>query len=192
MSQDELSRKGQDILHIVSKAKEFTEELLKENERLRFKIASLEASGGAQKADERVQGLTVAGTVLGTPHYMAPEQAMGDADVDRRADLYSAGVCVYECLVGDVPFDAGNYNALIQVILNESPPLPSTRSRRSTSSRMMPRNSCEEGSGSRPSAGSVRSCAAPLIAPSGLRISCARPAAMRPSSVRRSRFFIWQ
>ena len=57
MSQDELSRKGQDILQIVAKAKEFTEELLKENERLRFKIAALEAAGGAQAADERVQAL---------------------------------------------------------------------------------------------------------------------------------------
>jgi putative methionine-R-sulfoxide reductase with GAF domain len=57
MSTDELSRKGQDILQIVAKAKEFTEELLKENERLRFKIASLEAAGGAQTADERVQVL---------------------------------------------------------------------------------------------------------------------------------------
>ena len=57
MSTDEISRKGQDILQIVSKAKEFTEDLLKENERLRFKIASLEASGGAQAADERVQAL---------------------------------------------------------------------------------------------------------------------------------------
>jgi putative methionine-R-sulfoxide reductase with GAF domain len=57
MSTDELTRKGQDILQIVSKAKEFTEELLKENERLRFKIASLEAAGGAQAADERVQAL---------------------------------------------------------------------------------------------------------------------------------------
>ena len=57
MSTDELARKGQDILQIVSKAKEFTEDLLKENERLRFKIASLEASGGAQAADERVQAL---------------------------------------------------------------------------------------------------------------------------------------
>jgi putative methionine-R-sulfoxide reductase with GAF domain len=57
MSTDELSRKGQDILQIVSKAKEFTEELLKENERLRFKMASLEASGGGQATDERVQAL---------------------------------------------------------------------------------------------------------------------------------------
>jgi putative methionine-R-sulfoxide reductase with GAF domain len=57
MSTDELSRKGQDILQIVAKAKEFTEDLLKENERLRFKLASLEAAGGAQAADERVQVL---------------------------------------------------------------------------------------------------------------------------------------
>jgi putative methionine-R-sulfoxide reductase with GAF domain len=57
MSQDELSRKGQDILQIVAKAKEFTEELLKGNERLRFKIASLEATGGTQASDERVRAL---------------------------------------------------------------------------------------------------------------------------------------
>jgi putative methionine-R-sulfoxide reductase with GAF domain len=57
MSSDELSRKGQDILQIVAKAKEFTEEVLRENERLRFKIAALEAAGGAQAVDERVQAL---------------------------------------------------------------------------------------------------------------------------------------
>ena len=57
MSQDDLTRKGQDILQIVSKAKEFTEELLKENERLRFKIAALEAGGGAPPGDERLQAL---------------------------------------------------------------------------------------------------------------------------------------
>ena len=45
---DDPSRKGQDFLQIVTKAKEFTEELLKENERLRFKIAALEAAGGAR------------------------------------------------------------------------------------------------------------------------------------------------
>ena len=57
MSQDELSRKGQDILQIVAKAKDFTEELLKENERLRFKIAALEATGGTHSGDERVAAL---------------------------------------------------------------------------------------------------------------------------------------
>ncbi len=83
--------------------------------------------GISQKADERVQQLTVAGTVLGTPHYMAPEQAMGDIDVDARADIYAAGVLMYECLVGDVPFDATNYNALIHVILNDAPASPRQR-----------------------------------------------------------------
>ena len=57
MANDELTRKGQDVLQIVNKAKEFTEEVLKENERLRFKLASLEASGGGQGADERVEAL---------------------------------------------------------------------------------------------------------------------------------------
>ena len=57
MSNDELTRKGQDVLQIVTKAKEFTEEVLKENERLRYKIASLEAGGGGQGADERVKVL---------------------------------------------------------------------------------------------------------------------------------------
>jgi putative methionine-R-sulfoxide reductase with GAF domain len=57
MSNDELARKGQDILQIVSKAKEFTEELLKENERLRYKIASLEAAGGPPAASDQVQEL---------------------------------------------------------------------------------------------------------------------------------------
>jgi nitrate/nitrite-specific signal transduction histidine kinase len=57
MSTDDLSRKGQDILQIVGKAKEFTEELLKENERLRFKIASLEAGGPISSPDERTREL---------------------------------------------------------------------------------------------------------------------------------------
>src|SRR5260221_9455400 len=52
MSTDDPLKKGQDFLHIVAKAKEFTEELLKENERLRFKIVALESSGGAPASSE--------------------------------------------------------------------------------------------------------------------------------------------
>jgi putative methionine-R-sulfoxide reductase with GAF domain len=59
MANDELTRKGHDVLQIVNKAKEFTEEVLKENERLRYKLASLEATGGGQKSDERVETLEV-------------------------------------------------------------------------------------------------------------------------------------
>ena len=83
--------------------------------------------GISHKLDERVTQLTMAGAVLGTPHYMAPEQAKGDSQVDGRADVYAAGVLMYECLTGDVPFDAPNYNKLIQIILNETPTPPTER-----------------------------------------------------------------
>ncbi|MFI5007453.1 MAG: diguanylate phosphodiesterase, partial [Solirubrobacterales bacterium] len=52
MSTDDPLKKGQDFLHIVTKAKEFTEELLKENERLRFKIVALESVGGVPASSE--------------------------------------------------------------------------------------------------------------------------------------------
>jgi putative methionine-R-sulfoxide reductase with GAF domain len=56
MSTDDPLKKGQDFLHIVAKAKEFTEELLKENERLRFKIVALESAGGVPAStEERVK-----------------------------------------------------------------------------------------------------------------------------------------
>jgi len=57
MSNDELTRKGHDVLQIVAKTKEFTEEVLKENERLRYRIASLEAAAGDQADDERTRDL---------------------------------------------------------------------------------------------------------------------------------------
>ncbi len=48
--------------------------------------------------------LTAGGRAMGTPHYMAPEQAMGKT-LDGRADLYAVGVMLYECIVGFPPFD---------------------------------------------------------------------------------------
>ena len=83
--------------------------------------------GISWKDDEQDAKLTVTGSVLGTPHYMSPEQAMGDTDTDRRVDIYAAGVVLYECVVGSVPFEGANYNKLLRVILDNDPTPPSKR-----------------------------------------------------------------
>jgi serine/threonine-protein kinase len=83
--------------------------------------------GISSKVDEATAKLTVTGSVLGTPHYMSPEQASGEQDLDRRADIYATGVLLYECVVGKVPFDAPNYNRLLRTILEGNPASPIER-----------------------------------------------------------------
>jgi eukaryotic-like serine/threonine-protein kinase len=57
-------------------------------------------------------GPTLTGQVLGTPHYMSPEQIMGSKGVDYRTDLWSLAVIAFECLTGRLPFDADNLPGL--------------------------------------------------------------------------------
>lgn len=83
--------------------------------------------GISHKSDEAAAKLTMTGSVLGTPHYMSPEQAMGETEADHRADIYAVGVVLYECAVGDVPFDAPNYNKLLRTILDQQPVPPRRR-----------------------------------------------------------------
>src|SRR4029077_9686346 len=75
------------------------------------------ADGGDRK---RTSTLTAAGTSLGTPAYMAPEQAVADA-VDHRADLYSIGVVAYEMLSGQPPFDGRTAQQLLAAHATQAP-----------------------------------------------------------------------
>jgi serine/threonine protein kinase len=65
---------------------------------------------------------TRVGTTVGTPLYMAPEQAMGDPDIDARADLYSMGVILYQVLGGRPPFEGPDATSVMAAKMLESPP----------------------------------------------------------------------
>ena len=84
-----------------------------------FGIAKL-----ARVGEDGAVSLTQTGVVVGTPLYMAPEQARGDDHVDHRVDVYAVGVLLYECLTGQPPFLGSNALGVIQQILTAPPPPP--------------------------------------------------------------------
>jgi len=82
------------------------------------------ADFGISKKLETDSDLTTMGQILGTPHYMSPEQGEG-RQVDPRSDLYSAGIMLYELLTGEKPFTANTPAALIyQHVHGDVPRLP--------------------------------------------------------------------
>jgi tRNA A-37 threonylcarbamoyl transferase component Bud32 len=76
---------------------------------------------GEARAGGREDTLTQAGVAFGTPDYMAPEQALGE-EVDGRADLYAAGVILFELLTGAPPFDSPDKMAVLRMHVAVSPP----------------------------------------------------------------------
>jgi serine/threonine protein kinase len=81
---------------------------------------------GISKAAQGASQLTGTGTIIGTPHYMAPEQAKG-LEVDGRADQYSLGVVGHQILTGKQPFDGSAHSILYKHVFEPPPPVGDLR-----------------------------------------------------------------
>lgn len=68
------------------------------------------------------QELTIAGSIMGSPHYLSPEQARGQSDLDHRVDLYAMGVILFRSMTGHIPHQAQSYPELIHRIATDPVP----------------------------------------------------------------------
>ncbi len=88
----------------------------------------IERSGRVKVADfgiaksETSGNITTTGTILGTPNYMSPEQARGNRKIDGRADIFSLGCILYECLSGNKPFQASSTIGILMRIVGDDMP----------------------------------------------------------------------
>ncbi len=124
----------------------------------RLRAGEVRQARRRRRRDVTQPQVTMAGMVVGTVSYMAPEQALG-RPVDHRADLFSLGVVLFELATGRMPFDGGSPTEIIDHILHETPPPPSryapacrrrstpswrARSRSRRRSATSPRATCSE------------------------------------------------
>src|SRR5438309_9494348 len=79
-----------------------------------FGIALAVSAAGATR-------MTESGMSLGTPHYMSPEQAMGERELTARSDVYALGAVLYEMLSGDPPFTGSTAQAVVARVVTETP-----------------------------------------------------------------------
>jgi serine/threonine protein kinase len=90
---------------------------------------ALVADFGIALAASKAGGTRMTGTgmSLGTPHYMSPEQAMGEREITARSDVYALGCVTYEMLVGEPPFTGPNAQAIVAKVMTAEPASPSAQ-----------------------------------------------------------------
>src|SRR5438309_5772944 len=82
-------------------------------------VADFGIALAASRAGSR---MTETGMSLGTPHYMSPEQAMGEREITARSDVYALGCVLYEMLTGAPPFTGPTAQAIVAQVVTETPP----------------------------------------------------------------------
>jgi tRNA A-37 threonylcarbamoyl transferase component Bud32/RNA polymerase subunit RPABC4/transcription elongation factor Spt4 len=83
--------------------------------------------GSVKDKNKDAKKLTVLGTTIGSPYYMAPEQAQGLDTLDARADVFALAAIAYECLCGTVPFGGTNGPSILLAIMTKDPDPPSQK-----------------------------------------------------------------
>ncbi len=85
--------------------------------------SALVADFGIALAASKAGGtrITETGMSIGTPHYMSPEQAMGEREITARSDIYALGAVTYEMLIGEPPFTGPTAQAIVALVLTEDP-----------------------------------------------------------------------
>jgi serine/threonine-protein kinase len=90
-------------------------------------VSKLLDFGSAKDTAGNKKKLTVLGTTIGSPYYMAPEQAQGLETLDARADVFALAAVTYECMTGQVPFVGNNGPSILLAILTKDPVPPSVK-----------------------------------------------------------------
>ncbi len=90
-------------------------------------IVKLLDFGSVKDKNKDAKKLTVMGTTIGSPFYMAPEQAQGLETLDARADVFALAAIAYECITGSVPFEGSNGPSILLAILTKEPIPPTVK-----------------------------------------------------------------
>ena len=142
LAEDEVVRIGSDVADALAAAHALglvhrdikPQNIMLQGEQRRVLVADFGIAKAAAGTGER---LTSTGTVIGSPHYMSPEQAAGGAEVDARSDVYSLGIVLWEMLAGEVPFDGPTTQGILIQHLTKA--MPALRTRRPNVSAQLDR-----------------------------------------------------
>jgi serine/threonine-protein kinase len=142
IAEDEVIRIGVDIADALAEAHAQglvhrdikPQNVMLQGEQRRVLVADFGIAKAAAGTGERLTGT---GTVIGSPHYMSPEQAAGGLEVDGRSDIYSLGIVLWEMLAGEVPFDGPTTQGILIQHLTKA--MPTLRTRRPNVSTQLDR-----------------------------------------------------